>query len=94
MNNNNYQMPKGVAVGTIAILLALLLIFKVLPDITNPQYKEIPCYYYKDSGKGQLVGINESDYSKIKILEGNDRLIVLDTRDENHPVEIPLCEEL
>ena len=74
-------MPKGVAVGTIAILLALLLIFKVLPDITNPQYKEIPCYYYKDSGKGQLGGINESDYSKIKILEGNDRLIVLDTRD-------------
>ena len=87
-------MPKGVAVGTIAILLALLLIFKVLPDMTNPQYKEIPCYYYKDSGKGQLVGINESDYSKIKILEGKEGLVVLDTRNESNLVRIPECEKL
>ena len=92
----NYQMPRSVAI-IVLFLLFIALFYGVYLDfsqLSQRQYKEVPCYYYKDFGKGQLVGINESDYSRIKILEGNDRLIVLDTRDENHPVEIPLCEEL
>lgn len=92
-----YQEPELVWF-VLAIVILTLLSFGIYfneKKTNEPIYKETPCYYLSDPETGQLVGINESDYSKIKILtdsKNSSRFTVLDTRNESNIKEIPLCE--
>jgi hypothetical protein len=90
-----YQEPSFWIIIGIFVLVVFTVYFLPERKTNEPIYKELPCYYLSEPGIGQLVGINESDYSKIKILtdsKNSSRFTVLDTRNESNIKEIPLCE--